>query len=83
MSVPVLVLGEGLVDAVIEVLVVGEDNVATDIVQLERTEDCRLVIVRFCGAQGELSLGDREVNIRSPQGSHQWKQDHRGSRWSR
>lgn len=34
MGVPVLVLGERLVDAVIEVLVVGEDNVATDIVQL-------------------------------------------------
>ena len=33
-SVPVLLLGEGLVDAVIEVLVVGEDNVAADVVQL-------------------------------------------------
>jgi hypothetical protein len=41
-SVPVLVLGEGLVDAVIEVLVVGEDNVATDIVQLERTGDSQI-----------------------------------------
>jgi len=31
---PVVLLGESLIDAVIEVLVVGEDNVATDIVQL-------------------------------------------------
>jgi hypothetical protein len=31
---PVLILGKSLVDAVVEVLVVGEDNVATDIVQL-------------------------------------------------
>lgn len=36
MSVPVIVLGEGLVDAVVEVLVVGEDNVATDVVQLQQ-----------------------------------------------
>ena len=35
-GVPVLILGEGLVDAVVEVLVVGEDNVATDIVELLR-----------------------------------------------
>jgi len=32
--VPVVLLGEGLVDTVIEVLVVGEDNVAADIVEL-------------------------------------------------
>lgn len=31
---PVIVVGEGLVDAVIEVFVVGEDNVTTDIVEL-------------------------------------------------
>lgn len=36
MGVPVLILGERLVNAVIEVLVVGEDNVATDVVQLPR-----------------------------------------------
>jgi hypothetical protein len=36
-SVPVIVLGESLVDAVVEVLVVGEDNVATDIVQLKES----------------------------------------------
>jgi hypothetical protein len=32
--VPVVLLRKGLVDAVIEVLVVGEDNVAADIVEL-------------------------------------------------
>jgi hypothetical protein len=32
--VPVVLLGEGLVDAVIEVFVVGEDNVAADVVEL-------------------------------------------------
>jgi hypothetical protein len=32
--VPVGLFGEGLIDAVVEVLVVGEDNVATDIVKL-------------------------------------------------
>lgn len=31
---PVILLGEGLLDAVIEVLVVGEDNVAAHVVQL-------------------------------------------------
>jgi hypothetical protein len=34
-GVPVIILGESLVDAVVEVLVVGEDNVATDIVELK------------------------------------------------
>jgi hypothetical protein len=32
--VPVVILGKSLVDAVIEVLVVGEDNVSADIVEL-------------------------------------------------
>jgi hypothetical protein len=31
---PILILGESLVDAVVEVLVVGKDNVTTDIVEL-------------------------------------------------
>jgi hypothetical protein len=31
---PVVVTGEGLVDAVVEVLVVGEDDMATDVVEL-------------------------------------------------
>lgn len=34
MVVPVGLLGKGLIDAVVEVLVVGEDNVAADIVKL-------------------------------------------------
>lgn len=33
-GVPILLLREGLVDAVVEVLVVGEDNVTADIVEL-------------------------------------------------
>ena len=33
--VPIIFLGKSLVDAVIEVLVVGEDNVATNIVKLQ------------------------------------------------
>lgn len=37
-GVPVIILGESLVDAVVEVLVVGEDNVATDIVELEKIQ---------------------------------------------
>jgi hypothetical protein len=31
---PVVVVGEGLVDAVVEVFVVGEDDMATDVVEL-------------------------------------------------
>jgi hypothetical protein len=34
-GVPIILLWKGLVNAVVEVLVVGEDNVATDIVELE------------------------------------------------
>jgi hypothetical protein len=33
---PVVIVGEGLVDAVVEVLVVGEDDMATDVVELGR-----------------------------------------------
>jgi hypothetical protein len=33
-SVPVIILGESLIDAVVEVLVVGEDDVTTDVVEL-------------------------------------------------
>jgi hypothetical protein len=33
-GVPVVVVGERLVDAVVEVLVVGEDDMATDVVEL-------------------------------------------------
>jgi len=34
MLVPVGLVGEGFIDAVVEVLVVGEDDVAADIVEL-------------------------------------------------
>lgn len=34
MGVPILLLGQSLVDAIIEVLVVGEDDMATDVVEL-------------------------------------------------
>jgi hypothetical protein len=33
-GIPVIILGESLVDAVVEVLVVGEDDVAANIVEL-------------------------------------------------
>ena len=35
MGVPVVLLGEGLVDAVVEVLVVREDDMAADVVELD------------------------------------------------
>jgi hypothetical protein len=31
---PVVVVGKGLIDAIVEVLVVGEDDMATDVVEL-------------------------------------------------
>lgn len=40
MAEPVAIAGEGLVDAVVEVFVVGEDNVASDIVQLLEVSRC-------------------------------------------
>jgi hypothetical protein len=80
-GVPVVLLRESLIDAVIEVLVVGEDNVTTNIVQLERTkEDSSQRLFGFAGRKRSSRAGTGKVNIRSPQGSHRWKQDHRGSR---
>ena len=38
MGVPVVILGECLVDAIIKVFVVREDNVAADIVELEHRQ---------------------------------------------
>jgi len=40
MRVPVVLVREGLIDNVVEVLVVGEDNVTADIVKLVETSDC-------------------------------------------
>lgn len=34
MGVPIIFVGKGLVDTVVEVFVVGEDNVAADVVEL-------------------------------------------------
>lgn len=72
MSEPVVLLGESLVDAVIEVLVVGEYDVAADIVQL-------------VGRAGQLtaSMIAAGVDIRSPPGSRRCWQDHRPCRPSR
>lgn len=56
MSVPVIVLGESLVDAVVEVLVMGEDNVATDIVQLEESSG-QLLFYRSLAATTYETLG--------------------------
>jgi hypothetical protein len=35
---PVVVVGQGLVDAVVEVLVVGEDDMAADVVELRLSD---------------------------------------------
>lgn len=43
-GVPVVLLGESLIDAVVEVLVVGENDVATNIVQLETINPVSLSI---------------------------------------
>lgn len=41
MCEPVVLLGQRLVDAVVEVLVVGEDDVAADIVELTHSSCCQ------------------------------------------
>ena len=53
MVVPVGVVGEGFVDAVVEVFVVGEDDVAADVVELGgklleglKNRDCGGIYVR-------------------------------------
>lgn len=38
MCVPIVLIGQGLVDAVVKVLVVGEDDMAANIVQLIRCQ---------------------------------------------
>lgn len=37
---PVVVLGESLVQAVVEVLVVGEDDMTANVVQLKKSSNC-------------------------------------------
>lgn len=48
MGVPVIFFGQSLVDAVVEVLVVGENDVAADIVELARVSR-RLWVARLQG----------------------------------
>lgn len=51
MRVPVILFGESFVDAVVEVLVVREDNMAADVVELLVQLDLvRLVAIRTEGA---------------------------------
>lgn len=50
MGVPVGLVWEGLVDAVVEVLVVGEDNVSADVVELGR--DSQYVVRCVFGGSG-------------------------------
>lgn len=59
---PVILLGQGLVEAVIEVFVVGEDNVTANIVQLS-IDSLALVTWFLSDAQAK-----RWENLRSPQG---------------
>jgi hypothetical protein len=71
-GVPVGLFGESLVDAVVEVLVVGEDNVATDIVELSM-----LSALLNCVWESSSRYS------RSPQGLRRSRQDRREPRWSR
>ena len=70
MCIPIVGLGQGFIDAIVEVFVVGEDNVSSDIVELEMSS-------AIVGCNGEC------VDVRSPRASHLWKLNHRESRSSR
>lgn len=52
MCIPVILLGQSLVNAVVEVFVVGEDNMSTDIVELSACYFCARV-------EGQLIEGRR------------------------
>jgi hypothetical protein len=45
MLVPVILLGQGFVDAVVEVLVVGEDDVAANVVELVGSRSAQAVMI--------------------------------------
>ena len=47
MCVPIICSGECLVDAVVKVLVMGKDNMATDIVELNTFSDCEFELGRY------------------------------------
>jgi hypothetical protein len=55
-GVPIGLVGESLVDAVVEVLVVGEDNVAADIVELSMAVSAAQLGMRLvcCGTHEAL-----------------------------
>ena len=69
MRIPVILTGQCLVDTVVEVFVVGEDNMAPNVVEL------MLRSVR-CFAKDEQEGQIGKENIRSPQVSHQSRQGH-------
>jgi hypothetical protein len=59
MGIPIILLGQCLIDTIIEVLVVGEDNVATNIIQLS-------------GRQLAINTRNWEVaDLQNPLGLHQ------------
>ena len=65
MVVPVGLFGEGLVDAVVEVFVVGEDNVTTDIEKLYAISLCLPMTVTLEGSRTKPS-GVTSVEAKPP-----------------
>jgi hypothetical protein len=74
--VPVIGFGESLVDAVVEVLVVGENDVATNIVELQTPT--ALEHQRFF----QKWIYQARHHLRNLQGSRLSMPDRRESRWS-
>lgn len=64
-AVPVIVVGEGFVDTVIKVLVVGEDNVTTDIEKLYAISLCLPMTVTLEGSRTKPS-GVTSVEAKPP-----------------
>lgn len=75
MRVPIVGAGQGLVQALIKVLVVGEDDMATNVEKLLSSHPLAAAAA-FASAPGL-------NNLRSLPGSRRWTRDHRGSRWRR
>ena len=65
MGEPVLIVGESLVDAVVEVLVVGEDDMAADVVELgwSVAVRCQLVAGRLTKPSGVVSVEARPPGV--------------------
>jgi len=70
MCIPIIGFGQGFIDAVVKVFVVGKDNVSSDIVELEMN----LAIAVYIW---------KHIDVRSPRASHRWKLNHQESRSSR